>query len=337
MLRDDPVESLFIICVIVVVTFLLKNVFGYIQSTLMTYVEHGVIRDLRNAVYEHIHRLPLAFFSNERTGGLISRVINDVPVIISGISATFFTSVREPLLIVAYLTIAALHQLEAHADLVCRPAVHPCAHGRRSACGCTRRAGSFRNGSPTLRRCSRRRSPGVKVVKAFGMEAFESAKFAGGQQGLFRTVFKVTKVRNLASPLSEFLGAVAGAIVIWYGGLEVLGHGALRASEFLGFLFAIFQLMPPVKELSTVNNRIQEATAAGKRVFDLLDTEPNIKNVEHPVVLTGFRDCDRFPERELPVRERRPCARRHHHDGRQGRGRGHRRPQRSRENRRWWT
>jgi subfamily B ATP-binding cassette protein MsbA len=135
---------------------------------------------------------------------------------------------------------------------------------------------------------------GVKVVKAFGMEKFESLKFGASNQSLFRTVFGVTKVRNLASPLSEFLGAVAGAIVIWYGGLEVLGHGALRASEFLGFLFAIFQLMPPVKELSTVNNRIQEATAVGKRVFDLLDTEPNIKNADRPVRLTGFRDRIEF-------------------------------------------
>jgi len=292
-LRDDPVESLFIICVIVVVTFLLKNVFGYLQSTLMTYVEHGVIRDMRNAVYEHIHRLPLAFFSSERTGGLISRVINDIPVIISGISATFFTSVREPLLVVAYLTIAvSISWKLTLISFIVLPFILTLAAfvGLRVH----RESGLVQERIADVTSVLQETISGVKVVKAFGMESFESGKFGAASQALFRTVFRVTKVRNLSSPLSEFLGAVAGAIVIWYGGLEVLGNGALRASEFLGFLFAIFQLMPPVKELSTVNNRIQEATAAGRRVFDLLDTEPNIKNVDRPVVLTGFRDAIEF-------------------------------------------
>jgi len=276
-----------------VVTFLLKNIFGYIQSTMMTYVEHGVIRDLRNSVYAHIHRLPLAFFSNERTGGLISRVISDVPVIISGISATFFTSVREPLLIAAYLTIAL--SISWKLTLISF-VVLPFILALTAAVGLRvhKQSGLVQERIADVTSVLQETISGVKVVKAFGMEAFESRKFGGANEGFFQTVFKVTKVRNLASPLSEFLGAVAGAIVIWYGGLEVLGQGALRASEFLGFLFAIFQLMPPVKELSTVNNRIQEATAAGRRVFDLLDTEPNIKNVESPVVLTGFRDRIEF-------------------------------------------
>ncbi|MBP1655383.1 MAG: antibiotic transporter ATP-binding protein [Bacteroidetes bacterium] len=236
-LRDDPVESLFIICIIVVVTFLLKNIFGYIQSTLMTYVEHGVIRDMRNAVYQHIHRLPLAFFSNERTGGLISRVISDIPVIISGISATFFTSVREPLLIVAYLTIAL--SISWKLTLISF-IVLPFILALTAAVGLRvhRESGLVQERIADVTSVLQETISGVKVVKAFGMEKFESQKFGAANQGLFRTVFKVTKVRNLSSPLSEFLGAVAGAVVIWYGGLEVLGQGALRASEFLGFLFA---------------------------------------------------------------------------------------------------
>jgi subfamily B ATP-binding cassette protein MsbA len=107
---------------------------------------------------------------------------------------------------------------------------------------------------------------GVKVVKAFAMEDFENKKFAREGQGYLDTILRVTRVRNLASPSTEFLSAAAGSVIIWYGGMQVLSHEALKASEFLGFLFAIFQLMPPIKELSGVNNRIQEATAAGNRV-----------------------------------------------------------------------
>jgi subfamily B ATP-binding cassette protein MsbA len=135
---------------------------------------------------------------------------------------------------------------------------------------------------------------GVKVVKAFGMEEFENRKFANEGEHFFRTLLRVTRIRNLASPATEFLSAAAGGVIIWYGGMQVLSHESMKASEFLGFLFAMFQLMPPIKELSTVNNRIQEATAAGKRVFEILDTEPNIRNAPSPVVLDDFRTAVEF-------------------------------------------
>jgi subfamily B ATP-binding cassette protein MsbA len=134
---------------------------------------------------------------------------------------------------------------------------------------------------------------GVKVVKAFGMEEFENRKFSRESNSYFRTILRVTNIRNLASPTTEFLSAAAGGVIIWYGGLQVLGK-SMEGSEFLGFLFAMFQLMPPIKELSNVNNRIQEASAAGKRVFEVLDTEPNIKDAADAVALPSFSSDIRF-------------------------------------------
>ncbi|RPH35418.1 ABC transporter ATP-binding protein, partial [bacterium] len=104
----NPMDSLRNVCVIVVISFLIKNLFGYLQSNLMVSVEQGLIKDLRNNLYQHIHQLPLGYFTNERTGNLISRVMNDVPVINTGISATFQTMIREPLLIAVYLTITVM-------------------------------------------------------------------------------------------------------------------------------------------------------------------------------------------------------------------------------------
>jgi len=135
---------------------------------------------------------------------------------------------------------------------------------------------------------------GVKVVKAFGMETFENRKFGAEGNRYLETVLHVTRIRNLASPATEFLSAVAGAVIIWYGGMQVLSHEAMKASEFLGFLFAMFQLMPPIKELTSVNNRIQEATAAGQRVFEILDTEPSIRNAPGAVPLEDFRHAIEF-------------------------------------------
>ena len=286
--RDNPADSLFNICIVVVVAFFFRNFFGYLQSNLIMAVEQGLIRDLRNALYRHIHQLPLAYFTNERTGNLISRVMNDVPVINTGISATFQTMIREPLLIAVYLTITLMisWKLTLIAFVVFPLVLLIIASiGRRVH----RESGLVQERIADLTSVLHETISGVKVVKAFGMEDFENKKFAREGQGYLDTILRVTRIRNLASPSTEFLSAAAGAVIIWYGGMQVLSHEALKASEFLGFLFAIFQLMPPIKELSGVNNRIQEATAAGKRVFDILDTEPGIKDAARPVRLDEFR------------------------------------------------
>jgi subfamily B ATP-binding cassette protein MsbA len=86
------------------------------------------------------------------------------------------------------------------------------------------------------------------------------------------------------------LSVVAGVVIIWYGGMQVLELGTMRASEFLTFLIAIFQIMPPVKELTSVNNRIQESTSAAKRVFEILDIEPDIKEAPNAIELKEFKD-----------------------------------------------
>jgi len=94
-------------------------------------------------------------------------------------------------------------------------------------------------------------------MKAFAMEDFEDKKFQKETKSYFRTMLTMTRVRNLATPVTEFLSIVAGVAIIWYGGKQVLVTGEMKAAEFLGFLFAIFQVMPPIKELSNVTNRLQ--------------------------------------------------------------------------------
>ena len=293
MFRPNPADTLFNICIVVVVAFFMRNIFGYLQSNMMVAVEQGLIRDLRNALYRHIHALPLAYFTNERTGNLISRIMNDVPVINTGISATFQTLIREPLLIAVYLTITLVisWKLTLIAFVVFPLALLIIAWiGRRVH----RESGLVQERIADLTSVLHETISGVKVVKAFGMEDFENKKFAREGQQYLDTILRVTRIRNLASPSTEFLSAAAGAVIIWYGGMQVLHAEALKASEFLGFLFAIFQLMPPIKELSGVNNRIQEATAAGKRVFEILDTEPGIKDAARPLPLTAFNESIEF-------------------------------------------
>ena len=100
---------------------------------------------------------------------------------------------------------------------------------------------------------------GVKIVKAFGMESYENKKFMGITRRYFKIILKKVRIQNISSPLTEFIAVIIGVVIIYYGSILVLVDQSLKASEFLGFLFAIFQMIPPMKIMATVNNKIQES------------------------------------------------------------------------------
>ncbi|NMB81674.1 MAG: ABC transporter ATP-binding protein, partial [Ignavibacteria bacterium] len=137
---------------------------------------------------------------------------------------------------------------------------------------------------------------GVKIVKAFGMEEYENKKFFSETQKFFKLVLRITRIRNISSPVTEFLSVIVGVLIIYFGAQLVIVDKSIKPSEFITFLFAIFQLMPPVKELSSVNNRIQESSAAAERIFEILDTEPKIKNAESPVTVNSFKESITFKD-----------------------------------------
>ncbi len=282
-------EILLKICLLIIVAFFLKNVSAYFQAYFMAYVEQGLVKDIRNELYRHLHMLPLEYFSSERTGNLISRVTNDVTIINTGISATFLNLIREPLLIIVFLGIAVSlsWQLTLISFLVLPFALYFIS---RLGIRIHKESGILQEKMADITSVLQETITGAKVVKAFGMEEFENKKFQKETLKYFKTLLKITRIKNLASPITEFLSVIAGVAIIWYGGMQVLELGTMRASEFLTFLIAIFQIMPPVKELTGVNNRIQESTAAAKRVFEILDLEPSIKEAENAIELEEFKN-----------------------------------------------
>jgi len=281
-------EALIKICIVIIIAFFLKNISGYLQAYFMAYVEQGLVKDIRNEVYKHLHTLSLGYFTSERTGNLISRITNDVNIINTGISATFLNLVREPLLIAVFLMIAI--SINWRLTLISL-LVLPFALYFISKLGLRLHKESriSQERMADITSVLQETISGVKVVKAFGMEEFENKKFQTQTWRYFKSLLKITRIRNLASPITEFLSVVAGVVIIWYGGMQVLELGTMRASEFLTFLIAIFQIMPPVKELTSVNNRIQESTSAAKRVFEILDIEPDIKEVPNAIELKEFK------------------------------------------------
>lgn len=285
----DKIETLIRICFLVMFAFLAKNVFGYMQSYFLAHVEQGVMKDLRNQAYRHLHQLPMSFFKNERVGNLISRLTNDVNVVLSSISVAFFNLIREPLSILVFLGIAfsISWQMTLFALIIL-----PFSMIIIGWIGIKLRTVStfIQEKMADITSVIQETISGVKVVKAFGMEEFENKKFEKETRSFFKLNLRITRIRNFSSPITEILSVMVGVIIIYYGGKLVLVDQTLKASEFLGFLFAIFQLMPPIKELSSVNNRIQESSAAGDRIFEIIDTEPGIKDSSAPVKVDMLKE-----------------------------------------------
>lgn len=289
----STVDTLFKICGLILIAFLGKNIFGYMQAYFLAYVEQGVIKDLRDEAYRHLHKLPMSFFKNERTGNLISRIINDVTVVQTSVAAVFLNMIREPITIIVFLGIALSisWQLTLFSFVIL-----PVSLAIIGWIGIKlhKQSGVLQSKMADITNILHETISGVKIVKAFGMEEYENKKFDSETKNFFRLSLKMVRIRNAAAPITEFLSVIVGVVIVFYGGQLVLVEQSIKASEFLGFLFAIFQLMPPIKELSGVNNRIQESSAAAERVFEILDTQPNIKNIDKPVKIDGFNNSIEF-------------------------------------------
>ncbi len=286
-------EILLNISILIIVTFIFKNIFSYISSYFIAYVEQGIIRNFRNDLYQHILKLPLSFFKNQKSGDIISRFTNDVGIIQQSITQVFLNVFQEPLTVLVFFGIAfsVSWKLTLFSLLIVPFSILIIA----SIGGLLRRM-SYRLQQKlgSIVGILHETLAGMKIVKAFGMEEFEKNKFRTENQNLFRLIIKLIRVRNISSPATEIIAVMLGAAIIYFGGQLVLVEHEIKASEFMGFLFAIFQMMPSLKKMSQVNNKVQESIGAGIRIFEILDTEPSIVNVKNPKESGTFKNEIKF-------------------------------------------
>jgi len=292
-LGQKPRNALKRICVLIIFMIFFKSLFDYTQAYLMAFVEQSVMRDLRNDLYKHINKLSLSYFHRTRTGQIISRITNDVNLVNGGVSASFVTLIKYPLTIIASLLIALYlsWQLTLVALLVAPVSILIIAQiGLRLR----KQSAKSQEKMADVTSILQETISGIRVVKAFNMESFEIKKFMNETQKYFKTLLKITRTSKLASPLNEFLGATIGVGILWFGGQQVLQGRMLAPEEFLVFLVVIFSIIQPIKELASVNNRIQEAVAAGERIFKVLDQKPAIQNAPNAKIVKQFRDKIEF-------------------------------------------
>ena len=280
---NKNIQMLTLIPVAVIVIYLLRGLGMYGQEYLMSYVGQGIIRRLRNMLYDHIQDLPLSFFHAEKTGVLMSRITNDVNIIKSMVS-TAVTSVLRDCFTIIGLTGVIFYRdwkLALYAIIILPVAFLPIVQFgrrvRRVSTGCQE---SMADLSSFLHETF----SGNKIVKAFGMEPYEKQRFHEKTFSLFQLEMKAVIARSLSSPIMEFLAGLGIAFIIWYGGYRVIS-GESTAGTFFSFMAAVLMLYDPVKKLSNLNNSIQEGLAAADRAFDIIERKSDIQEIDSPVVI----------------------------------------------------
>jgi len=281
------------LCGVILGLIFLKSLFDYLQAYWMAHVEQGVIKDIRNDLYRHLNELSLSYFHRTRTGQLISRITNDVTLVNGGVSASFVTLVKNPLLILVYLGMALY--LSWPLTLIAL-IILPASMAIIGLVGSRLRRASTLSQEKMAEVTSvlQETISGVRVVKAFAMEEFEQRKFQRVAGDYFRSLLHITRVSKLAGPMTEFLSAIVGVGILWFGGQQVLSGGGLSPGNFILFLLVIFSLMQPIKELSSVNTRLQEAAAASDRIFAIIDLAPEVASLPGAKKIDHFKQDIRF-------------------------------------------
>jgi subfamily B ATP-binding cassette protein MsbA len=290
---ETRIERLGRFCVGLLIIFLIKNIFLYCWSFLIVRVEQGVIRDIRDRLFDHYHSLPLEFFHSRRAGELISRITNDITLVrgaiangLSDLFKNFFLAI-----IFLYLIFAAAWKLALLGMIVMPPSIYIISIlGRRVKVNSAITQEKLASITSVLQETV----SGIRVVKAFAMEKFEIGRFKKYTNDFFRTMVRLTRIGSLGIPLTEMLGVIVGVFILWYSGKQILMGGGLTADRFFLFLVAIFSLMQPIKVLSRVNIDIQQGLAAADRIFKVLDTRPKIVESPRPIELPGFENSLRF-------------------------------------------
>ncbi len=273
-------DMLKLIPLVVVLLYVVKGFAMYGQEYLMNYVGEDIIRRLRNQLYARIQDLSLAFFHREKTGTLMSRITNDVHIIKTMVSTSVTGSVRDVFSIIGLTGVIFYRdwKLALLAMVVLPIAFYPVVEfGRRIRKVSTGRQEAMAEMNSFLHETL----AGNKIVKAFGMEAYEKERLNHKSRRLFKFEMKSVKYRALTTPVMEFVGGLGGAGVIWYGGYKVI-TGASTPGTFFSFLAAVILLYGPAKKLAKLNTRVQEGMAAADRVFDIIEMESDIVEPDVP-------------------------------------------------------
>ncbi len=285
-------HALLLTCIVLVSMFFLKNLFRYLSMYFIAPVRNGIVRDIRQEIFDRMTILPLGYFSEERKGDLMSRIVADVQEIEWSILNVLEAVFRSPVIITGSLFIMIYMSPGLTLVIFVLMIFSGVIIGGISS-RLRRQSGELQDILGVLVSTVEETLGGLRVIKAFRAEQF--------QQGLFRkinevyrdTQTRIIRRRDLSSPLSEFLGIGVVAVLLWFGAQRIFA-GEIGAEAFMAFLLAFYNVIEPSKSLTNAYYNIQKGLAAVDRVDKILDAPGGMPEQEAPQRLHDIREGLRF-------------------------------------------
>ena len=271
--------ALLLVVTIVIVIFLLKNIFNYLASYNVTRLRNGVLRDLREKLYKKIIHLPISYYSDARKGDVMSRMLGDIAEVQNSFFQILELVVKEPLTILfsiiamlvisVKLTIFVFIFIPISGFIISRIGKNLKSKSTKAQ----QEAGYFISIlDETL--------GGLKVVKSYNSENTFISKFTNSIKTYQRLLNSIGNKNNLASPLSEFLGVLTIGVLLWYGGQMVLVEHSLASTSFIAYIGLAYNILTPAKSISKASYQLKSGLSAAERVFSLMEQENSIINKE---------------------------------------------------------
>jgi len=264
------------ITLLLIVTFLIRSVFYYFQGYHLTYVGERVLLDLRRETYTHLHRLTIRFFADRRVGELLSRLSSDVTLVRGALTGNLVTALGQAVTFIGSLALMlalnwrlTLFILAITPIIVASAAVFGARLRQLSTDVQDQLAESTVAAEEAL--------GAIRVVKAFAREPYETTRYTTHLELTFVSMMRQARLRSAFGPLMSFLGFAALAAILWFGGREVLA-GRLTAGALIAFLVYGINIASSLGSFTSLYTQLQEAVGASRRIFELLDEEPEIKD-----------------------------------------------------------
>lgn len=288
-LRDTPSESLKVLCLTILGVFFVKNIFLYLKNILLYMVQLNIVKDIRDKLYNHIQKLSLGYFNKEKSGTITSVIINDVEQLQGALSVAFQKLFVEPINILTFATLLFIISWKLALIAI---VIIPLAGVAIITIGKSIRRKSRRTQKKIaeIMQILSENLSSIRIVKAFVNEKEEIKKFSRETTNYLSLHLKRARLDLIAAPITESFGVIIGVVLLWYGGSEVILQRGLIAEDFIRFILILFSILGPIKQLSNVNIRIQAGAASAERIFNLLDTEPQIVEINNPTKLQNFKN-----------------------------------------------
>ena len=291
--QHGAVQVLALLCGITAAAFLLRNAFRYLGAYLLVNYRVGITKDLRTAMYDKFLKLPVSFFTEKRKGDMMSRISNDIGGVEGGIMGSLVDVINSPFMIITSLiTLFILSPQLTLFSLLVFPVMGWLISWvgkslKRQATAAQEELGNlFSLVDETLK--------SSKVIKIFNADKILKNRFNTTTDNWQKYAIGMSRRREMASPMSEFLGSVTILIITWFAGVQILTEQTMEPETFLVFIGMFFQILDPAKKLSSAISNIQGGMASLDRVSEVLDYDLKVDEIENPIPISTLKNQIEF-------------------------------------------